>query len=526
LAQHLIYCPLDKNLTETPHYFGEVANTLGISGFHCILMKIYRSFLLLYLFGFLSIASIFGQSLSLEEAIQKAKNNSPISKQVRSKFEAEQWRFKSNRAILKPQLAFSAQVPEFTRRINQVTQPDGSILFRPLSQNFSSGTLSLSQNLLATGGTLSLNSGLSRIDLFENQGNNPNYYWRSAPLFLSFSQPLFRINKIRWDWEQQKIGFDQATRIQLEQLEDLSISVTQKYFELLISEVQLNNSQYNVKSNDTIFRISQGRYGIGKIAENELLQVELGLMNARNSVERSKVNKLTSEKELRNLLGEYEKEGIILVNLPSGVPKPFLDPVKAQAEARENRSDFKALEMDENMSRMNLRSSQISRRFTADLNLSVGFNQTATDFNSAFKNLESQQSAFIGINVPLTNGGRNKAQVKQAEAELNATLENIKNRRNMIDIEVFNQVMQLRQLQASLEISAKADTIAQRRYEMAKNRYLIGKITITDLTIAQQEKDEALINYLQTLQQYWVSWYSLRKATLFDFLNGKKVTPE
>jgi outer membrane protein TolC len=96
----------------------------------------------------------------------------------------------------------------------------------------------------------------------------------------------------------------------------------------------------------------------------------------------------------------------------------------------------------------------------------------------------------------------------------------------MIDIEVFNQVMQLRQLQASLEISAKADTIAQRRYEMAKNRYLIGKITITDLTIAQQEKDEALINYLQTLQQYWVSWYSLRKATLFDFLNGKKVTPE
>ena len=166
MAQHLIYCPLDKNLTETPHYFGEVANTLGISGFHCILMKIYRSFLLLYLFGFLSIASIFGQSLSLEEAIQKAKNNSPISKQVRSKFEAEQWRFKSNRAILKPQLAFSAQVPEFTRRINQVTQPDGSILFRPLSQNFSSGTLSLSQNLLATGGTLSLNSGLSRIDLF------------------------------------------------------------------------------------------------------------------------------------------------------------------------------------------------------------------------------------------------------------------------------------------------------------------------------------------------------------------------
>jgi outer membrane protein TolC len=466
------------------------------------------------------------QVISLDEAIQKAKNNSPISKQIRSRYQAEKWRFKANKAFLQPQLGLTAQIPGFTRTINQITQPDGSILFRPLSQNFSSGTLSLSQNLVATGGTLSLNSGLSRIDLFENQGDNPNYYWRSAPLFLSFTQPLFRINQIKWDWQQQKISFDEATRVQLEQLEDLSISVTQKYFELLISEVQLKNAQYNLKNNDTIFRISQGRFGIGKIAENELLQVELGLMNARNSVERSTVNKLTSEKELRNLLGEYDKVGIIEVTLPSEVPRPVLDAEKAQIAARENRSDYKTLEMNENMARMNLRSSQISRRFTADLNLSVGFNQTATNLNAAFKNLESQQSAFVGINVPLTNGGRNKAQVKQAEAELNATLENIKNRKNIIDIQVFNQVMQLRQLQASLDISAKADTIAQRRYEMAKNRYLIGKIDITNLTIAQQEKDEALINFLQTLQQYWIAWYSLRRATLFDFMQSKKISPE
>ena len=488
-------------------------------------MKLALLFFLFLLIAF-KISNLKAQVLSLEEAIQKAKSNSPFSKQIRSRFQAEQWRFKSNKAFLQPQLALSAEIPAFTRSIIQVTQPDGSILFRPLSQNFSSGTLSLSQKLLNTGGTVALNSGLSRIDLFENQDNSPNYYWRTIPLSLSYTQPLFRINQTKWDWQQQKISFDEATRLQLEQLEDLSISVTQKYFELLISEVQLKNARYNLKNNDTIFRISQGRFGIGKIAENELLQVELGLMNARNSVEKSTVNKLTSEKELRNLLGEYEKAGIIEVSLPAEVPRPFLNVERAQVEARENRSDYKTLEMSENMARMNLRSSQISRRFTADLNLSVGFNQTATSLNSAFKNLESQQTALVGINVPLTNGGRNKAQVKQAEAELNATLENIKNRKNIIDIEVFNQVMQLRQLQASLDISAKADTIAQRRYEMAKNRYLIGKIDITNLTIAQQEKDEALINYIQTLQQYWLAWYSLRRATLFDFVQLKKVSPE
>lgn len=481
------------------------------------------SFFLAFVF---SCHLTWAQTLSLTDALQKARSNSPISKQVKSKYQAELWRFKSNRALLQPQLDLNAQIPGFTRAINQISQPDGSILFRPQSQNYSTTTLSLSQNLLATGGILSLNSGLSRIDLFEDQGGNPNYYWRSSPLYLSYSQPLFRINRIKWNWQQQKISFDESTRMQLEQLEDLNIEVTQKYFELLISEVQLQNAEYNLHNNDTIYKISQGRFGIGKIAENELLQVELGLMNARNSVEISTVKKLTSEKELRNLLGEYGSSGKILVQLPKDVPRPGLDPDKAIQEARENRSDYKTLEMNQNMAQMNLRSSQISRRFTADLTFSVGYNQTATTLPSAFKNLQSQQSAFVGINVPLQNGGRNKALVKQAENELNATMENISNQKNRIDIEVFNQVMQLRQLQASLDISAKADTIAQRRYSMAKNRYLIGKIDITNLTIAQQEKDDALINYLQTLQQYWLAWYFLRRATLFDFEASKKIGVE
>lgn len=481
-------------------------------------------FLFLTLLYLISERVVDGQPITLTEALSRARTNSPISRQVRSQYEAEMWRFRANKALLLPQLGLNAQIPGYTRTINQITQPDGSILFRPLSQNFSSATMSLSQNLLATGGTLSLNSGLSRIDLFENTAGGPDYYWRSAPLFLSYSQPLFRINSIRWNWQQQQISYSFSLRQQLENLEDLNLQVIQKYFDLLISQVQLDNARYNQRSNDTIFRISQGRYGIGKIAENELLQVELSLMRSRNAVERFQLGILTTEKELRNLMGQYEQEGTFLAALPDQPPRAAINPELAKSEARANRSDFKSLELDENSSRMNLRSAQISRRFTADLNLSVGYNQTATNFNSAFQNLQSQQSAFVGINVPLHNSGRNRSLALQAKAQLNATLENIGNQKNLIDIEVFNRVMQIRQLQASLEISAKADTIAQRRYEMAKNRYMIGKIDITNLTIAQQEKDDALITYLQNLQSYWQAWYFLRRATLYDFEIGRKIS--
>ena len=133
--------------------------------------------------------------------------------------------------------------------------------------------------------------------------------------------------------------------------------------------------------------------------------------------------------------------------------------------------------------------------------------------------------ASVGLKVPIYNAGRNKAEVESAKNSLDATIENIKNQQNMIDLEVFNRVSEIKQLKTSLLISAKTDTIAQKRYEVAKNRYLIGKIDITNLTIAQQEKDQALLAYIQTLQQFWLAYFRLRRATLYDFVLDEKIKP-
>jgi outer membrane protein TolC len=77
--------------------------------------------------------------------------------------------------------------------------------------------------------------------------------------------------------------------------------------------------------------------------------------------------------------------------------------------------------------------------------------------------------------------------------------------------------------QNQLYIAAKSDTIAQRNYIITKNRYYLGKISVTDLNIAQSSNDQARLNYLRAMQKYWVSYYSLRKNTLFDFKANKEL---
>jgi outer membrane protein TolC len=83
--------------------------------------------------------------------------------------------------------------------------------------------------------------------------------------------------------------------------------------------------------------------------------------------------------------------------------------------------------------------------------------------------------------------------------------------------EVMTQVRQFEMLRLQIEITKKADEVATERYNVAQNRYLIGKIDITNLNIALTEKDDAKRSYIQALKSFWTAYYDLRRLTLYDF---------
>jgi outer membrane protein TolC len=56
---------------------------------------------------------------------------------------------------------------------------------------------------------------------------------------------------------------------------------------------------------------------------------------------------------------------------------------------------------------------------------------------------------------------------------------------------------------------------------VAYNRYVIGRISIDNLYLAQNEKDQALASYVQALRGFWSAYYQLRKTTLYDFERGE-----
>ena len=72
----------------------------------------------------------------------------------------------------------------------------------------------------------------------------------------------------------------------------------------------------------------------------------------------------------------------------------------------------------------------------------------------------------------------------------------------------------------------EASQVANLAYEAAKQRFLIGEVDVTTLSLILKKRDNALSGYLQSLRAYWVYFYNIRELTLFDFENNTPLTED
>ena len=79
-------------------------------------------------------------------------------------------------------------------------------------------------------------------------------------------------------------------------------------------------------------------------------------------------------------------------------------------------------------------------------------------------------------------------------------------------------------MKGQVELTAQADSIASEKYNIAQQRYVLGNLSITDLSIAFQEKDQGKRDYIAALRDFWGAYYQLRYLSLYDFEKNEKIT--
>jgi outer membrane protein TolC len=136
--------------------------------------------------------------------------------------------------------------------------------------------------------------------------------------------------------------------------------------------------------------------------------------------------------------------------------------------------------------------------------------------------LEARQFS-MQVQIPLWQWGARGESVRAAEADRDRAASLGQSTMEQTAQEAHFAALQLSQARRNLTLSAKADTVAGKRFDVALNRYVIGRIAIDNLYIAQSEKDQALAGFVQALRGYWQAYYRLRRLTLFDFATGQPI---
>jgi outer membrane protein TolC len=211
------------------------------------------------------------------------------------------------------------------------------------------------------------------------------------------------------------------------------------------------------------------------------------------------------------------------ITVTSAVPDFVADTTLAVTQALRNLSAVRALDLQDAQARRTLSEARFNGGPGATVNATYGYNATGTAMNEVYRDLQQAQQFSLSVQVPVITWGARGADVQAARSELFRVQSTSRVAREQARQDAHFAVLQVSLARRQLAIAAKADTVAQKRFEVSYNRYVIGRIDVDQLYLAQNAKDQALLSYVQSLRGYWQAHYRLRRVTLYDFERGEGI---
>ncbi len=486
--------------------------------------RIYFFFLLVLFIGTGSISySQEVKRLTLDDVVKLSEDQSLQGILAKHMFRASYWQYRTFKAEYLPSLTLTGTFPEYNRIYEkEYDYSTGQEYYVEKNTNSLLGQLSLSQNIGLTGGSISLESNLRRFDVLGEDGSTQ---YISTPVSINYNQPLFRFNEFKWQKQIEPLRYEEAKRNYLENVEEVHLNAVRRFFQLALAQINMEIANMNYANADTLYRLAQGRYNLGTIAENDMLQMELSFLNAETSRNEAYNNLNDMKQRLSSFLGYTENIEIELI-IPNEIPTFEVNGEQVLNLALENNPEILSLQVQLLEARRDVAQAKAEKGLNANMNISYGLQGQADIIPGAYEALDDQQRVSVGFTIPIMDWGLRRGRYRMAQSSEEVVKTQVQ--QSMIDFEqqLFLDVAQFNLQDDQVRIAAKSDTVAMKMFEVTKQRFLIGNVDVLELNNADTKKDENRRGYIQALQNYWTYYYNMRSLTLFDFEANKPIEAE
>lgn len=454
---------------------------------------------------------------SMEQLIQLGSHSSVM--QIReSDSLINQYQNKLFKVQLLPKVNMSATLPSLTNSISPITINDGSEKF--VNRFFMSSTLSLSLSQLIpfTGGTISLTSGLTRLDNFSPQRTKSF----NLNLFnLSYSQSLFSFNSYRWEKKILKVKNELFKVSDIQRQEELNLNIVELFFDLYSAqkEIELNHSM--IERAEKLLKKIQQLYENGKVSELAVLDAKIDLAKMKNTA--TSIRQTQLQTEIASLLNLESKQLELIFDINSfenislRIDKDLVISRALRFTQDLNRKAESLQELH------NIKEQKSAGYPIVSLSIGGGINSQADEFKNLTGLQSNSLSALVSINIPILSWNENKFRVKMLEetAKKNKIVAAQQNNR-LIALYSY-ELDNLNLLIESAMIDKYTLEMLYKKYDKVMSNYESGKVDYSDIEETRNQIKQTEIQRITKIKAFYSTVYRFRIDALYDIIENKAI---
>lgn len=322
---------------------------------------------------------------------------------------------------------------------------------------------------------------------------------------LSMRQTIFDPTVIN-DFKTSSIKAEEQVFINEQTKQNVISQVIDAYFAAL----KYKNEQRVLKENLEAFRLlykqSQLLFTSGSVPEIDVKKSKIELLLQKNSLNIANKNYISALNYLKELVGMKINDNLELASF--NVSEVILDSLNIyQNSAWQNRPDWKLMNKEEELGKLNVTTSFMKHLPTISGNLYYGWDA----LNKLDKNNLGLQ-AVVTASMPLwhwgaVNAGHQIAQIKSFQTELKKKRLQLRILREIKDN--YNEAKTQKEQIAAMKESISEAALA---VKMARVGYKEGTITNLDLINTQKLYTQTKMEYLKALYNFYLAKVNLFKS--------------
>lgn len=328
---------------------------------------------------------------------------------------------------------------------------------------------------------------------------------------ISVQQPVYLGGKLTIARQQAEKALELARLQQRQKKNELLFNIIQSYYNVLLAEERVRIEEEALELIREHKRIAEVSYKAGLSLKTDLLQVEIEENKAILSLESARNDLAMARRIFANLIGADIGDRVFVD--PELLPEPLLDKGEAINLARENRVEFKLLDINREILDLSIKMEDST--YLPNIVL-IGNYQWQ---GSELKFDDGNGSITLALSMNIFDKGLSRNAKEKLKEELQKLALNRDNLEELLSIELENQLLRIEENKRNIELQRLNLQRAEENLALEEKRYQAGTGTNMEVLNAGMVLKTTRIASIQAGYQYEVSLYQLLEKTgrLIDY---------